>query len=422
MKIESSIKVYSTCIASIICITFVVFFYNYSNYSLLQGGRLVVKAVMFEIAELSNPKPGHPVVDLPYVVASDWTDLPIIFQLKFSEEDLISNELSIKSDSKYMSGMEPQKTVFFLIKKNADNEVKYISLIIKNSEYDKLSDTLEVNYFPEFKLTIISIISFSFLTLLLLFFLFRLISKPVTSLRVWASSIDSSDDLTTLPDFKFKELNDLAIIMSKSIISERNALESEHDFVKYSSHELRTPISIIRSNSDLVKKMIERNYSKDNILRCVDRIDVNSKHMTLICDSLLHLNKNELIRENEIVTLISCLIETVVNEQRFILVGKTVTVEIYTDKFECLIDRELFKIVISNLIRNAFQHTQEGKVIIKQKKNTLLVINKNGGVNFGDSSSGYGLGLVIVDKICLKKNWLMEEKSLPNGRVVRVVF
>nr|WP_244662482.1 HAMP domain-containing sensor histidine kinase [Vibrio owensii] len=214
----------------------------------------------------------------------------------------------------------------------------------------------------------------------------------------------------------------MARVISTSVSAVRNSVRKEQDFIRYASHELRTPIAVIRSNSELMKKMIANDMPKERLLKNLQRIENNSLAMSDLCDSLLWLNHDKSYELRETMTSLGVLAEKVVNEQRYLLADKHVEVEIFVDDYECLHLEGMCKIVITNLIRNAFQHTQEGEVIVKQNGLEVEVINRDKQSELTHESTGFGLGLLIIKKICDKYYWQYEEQMLVNGRAVKVTF
>ncbi|EEZ85585.1 conserved hypothetical protein [Vibrio harveyi 1DA3] len=422
MKIKDSLRVYVITVSVGLGIILAIVAGTYSTYNLYTGVDLVTKGVMLINAETEEPQIGEPIINPPFIISANWKDLPLAFQLKFDQNEMVAGQLFKATETEYRNGRSPNRFIYLLIKSDVDGQSKFVAVKINKNAFDDFTDTLNINLLPQIDYIVL------FVTVLLVFFLvgvfsiLKRITKPVEELKTWATNIQENDDLTQIPDFKFSELNMMARVISTSVSAVRNSVRKEQDFIRYASHELRTPIAVIRSNSELMKKMIANDMPKERLLKNLQRIENNSLAMSDLCDSLLWLNHDKSYELRETMTSLGVLAEKVVNEQRYLLADKHVEVEIFVDDYECLHLEGMCKIVITNLIRNAFQHTQEGEVIVKQNGLDVEVINRDKQSELTHESTGFGLGLLIIKKICDKYYWQYEEQMLENGRAVKVTF
>lgn len=422
MKIKDSLRVYVITVSVGLGIILAIVAGTYSTYNLYTGVDLVTKGVMLINAETEEPQIGEPIINPPFIISANWNDLPLAFQLKFDQNEMVAGQLFKATETEYRNGRSPNRFIYLLIKSDVDGQSKFVAVKINKNAFDDFTDTLNINLLPQIDYIVL------FVTVLLVFFLvgvfsiLKRITKPVEELKTWATNIQENDDLTQTPDFKFSELNMMARVISTSVSAVRNSVRKEQDFIRYASHELRTPIAVIRSNSELMKKMIANDMPKERLLKNLQRIENNSLAMSDLCDSLLWLNHDKSYELRETMTSLGVLAEKVVNEQRYLLADKHVEVEIFVDDYECLHLEGMCKIVITNLIRNAFQHTQEGEVIVKQNGLEVEVINRDKQSELTHESTGFGLGLLIIKKICDKYYWQYEEQMLENGRAVKVTF
>lgn len=422
MKIKDSLRVYVITVSVGLGIILAIVAGTYSTYNLYTGVDLVTKGVMLINAETEEPKIGEPIINPPFIISANWNDLPLAFQLKFDQNEMVAGQLFKATETEYRNGRSPNRFIYLLIKSDVDGQSKFVAVKINKNAFDDFTDTLNINLLPQIDYIVL------FVTVLLVFFLvgvfsiLKRITKPVEELKTWATNIQENDDLSQTPDFKFSELNMMARVISTSVSAVRNSVRKEQDFIRYASHELRTPIAVIRSNSELMKKMIANDMPKERLLKNLQRIENNSLAMSDLCDSLLWLNHDKSYELRETMTSLGVLAEKVVNEQRYLLADKHVEVEIFVDDYECLHLEGMCKIVITNLIRNAFQHTQEGEVIVKQNGLEVEVINRDKQSELTHESTGFGLGLLIIKKICDKYYWQYEEQMLENGRAVKVTF
>ncbi|MCX2789661.1 sensor histidine kinase [Vibrio sp. Sgm 5] len=422
MKIKDSLRVYVITVSAVLGLILAVVAGSCSTYNLYTGIDLMTKGVMLVKAETEEPKVGKPIINPPFIITANWDDLPLAFQLKFVEKDLAVGKLFKATETEYRAGRNANRFIYLLIKSEVDAQTKFVAVKINKNAFDDFTDTLNINLLPQLNYIVLFVAVLLTLFLIGVFFILRKITKPVEELKTWAMNIREKDDRSNIPDFKFSELNMMARVINSSLSAVQRSVKKEQEFIRYASHELRTPIAVIRSNSELMKKMIASDMPKERLLKNIQRIENNSLAMSDLCESLLWLNHENSTELKETMTSLGVLAELVVNEQRYLLDGKAVEVEVNVDSFECLHLSGMCKIVITNLIRNAFQHTIEGKVIIKQTGLEVEVINTDAKTNLTHETTGFGLGLLLIKKICDKYYWQYDEQVLANGRVVKVTF
>jgi signal transduction histidine kinase len=129
-------------------------------------------------------------------------------------------------------------------------------------------------------------------------------------------------------------------------------------------------------------------------------------------------------------------IEEAVERQHHVLGSKPVAVDVQTDPALVIAaDCGLVDILVSNLVRNAFSYTDAGRVTVHQDSRSLVISDTGRGIpgdaidqaflrHFRDiSSSGAGIGLSLVKRICDRYGWLVRlESGEQQGTTVTVVF
>lgn len=103
----------------------------------------------------------------------------------------------------------------------------------------------------------ITLLALSFVALIS-WLLLRHVSRPMAALRRWTHTLNQERLDAPVPDFGYPELNELAELIRASLSSVQAALKREQRFLRHASHELRTPISTIRSNIELQRKLDAR--------------------------------------------------------------------------------------------------------------------------------------------------------------------
>ncbi|MCG8635447.1 MAG: HAMP domain-containing histidine kinase [Desulfobacterales bacterium] len=253
---------------------------------------------------------------------------------------------------------------------------------------------------------------------ILLFYLLvqALFGKVVNSVRVlsgWARGIDGKL-LKDRPDFYFQEVDQLADIIEDAVTDLNLALTREHRFLRNASHELRTPIAVIQTSMDLLGLVApDPGKEEKEIYR---RIRRSAGDMHRLTETLLWLNrKKEEMPLSEPIRIHS-LIDELVQENAYLLSGKSTEVSLETVPATINFPVVALRIALGNLIRNAFQHTDQGIVRISSSRGSVTVANTSESLNQADGDrSGFGLGLLLVQQICEKLNITYECRKTRGG-------
>jgi len=236
----------------------------------------------------------------------------------------------------------------------------------------------------------------------------RRVSRPVKALSQWTGTLDAEKLDQPLPDFHYPELNDMASLIRTSLSSVQQSLEREHAFLRHASHELRTPIGVIRNNVELINKL--RNHpgqalspAEQKAFERIDRAGATMQHLT---ETLLWLSREE--RPDTLPLREVCLdqmINELVEESRHLLQDKKINLRVETMPCHQPLPEQPVRIVLGNLIRNAFQHTWEGEIVIVQTDNEIIVTNSQPDATQLTDDLGFGLGLQLIRKLNAKLGW-----------------
>jgi signal transduction histidine kinase len=259
---------------------------------------------------------------------------------------------------------------------------------------------------------------------LLVALLWRRVSRPITALGNWAAGLSQRNLSEPVPDFVYPELNRFAELVRTSLTSAHQGLEREQLFLSHTSHELRTPISVVRANLELLRRIQTSEGSKPDPreTEIINRIDRASLTMKDVTETLLWLGRDDTsshpcktLRVDEVIT-------ELVDGLRYLLQGQPVELELDLQLAELYLPEAPTRIVLGNLIRNAFQHTRSGSVSIVQRGGHVDIVNSLRDGNEAASETGFGLGLKLTERFTEKLGWRYSNQPVAAGRKVEVVL
>jgi len=232
------------------------------------------------------------------------------------------------------------------------------------------------------------------------------------------------------------EVGVLAKALEQAMRRVETFVEREHQFSRYASHELRTPVTIIKGAVVLLKRKISSADEKDPVWRPLKRIERSVINMENIIETLLWLSReNAAVDQNQNFAVVPVVQETI-EQNRYLIGNKPIDIEfVPEDEPQLTIPVPLFQIALTNLIRNAIQHTPSGKVSVTIRDDRVIVSDTGRGMEpddlklvtqshiRGDREKGFGLGLTIVKRLCDRLGWKLEiESETGRGTTVQLIF
>jgi len=230
------------------------------------------------------------------------------------------------------------------------------------------------------------------------------------------------------------EVGVLAKALEQAMRRVETHVEREHRFSRYASHELRTPVTIIKGAVTLLKKKFSS--EEDPGYRPLKRIERAVINMENIIETLLWLSREDTaIDQNKAFAVVAVIQETI-EQNRYLLVNKPIDIELVPEIDPLLsIPTPIFQIMLTNLIRNAIQHTSSGKISVIVKVDRVIVSDTGAGMDPDDLSlvtqlhlrgargKGFGLGLSIVKRLCDRLGWRLKiESEKGRGTAVELIF
>jgi signal transduction histidine kinase len=204
------------------------------------------------------------------------------------------------------------------------------------------------------------------------------------------------------------------------------------EFTEETSHELQTPLTILKSQIDV---LLQKHKIDNELLIKINSFAQIIDQMSSLIKSLNLINKidNHVFGEIEEISLIK-VIEVNLERLDMILSSYNLVLNLDSDII-ILTNPYLIKILCSNLIMNAINHNNETKFIKIDMKNNQLILENSGDElsietdllfktfkkgNLNNSSSG--LGLSIVKRICEQNNIAYSYKNNKNLHKIILTF
>ena len=337
---------------------------------------------------------------------------------------------------------------------NFDNQIKVDNNLDVQLPYQRIVDTLiydslENDYIPFRKLeSVISlytrtysiIVSKSLINktvlirdiVILMIFLFFLLFGVLLLVNLFISNKLLAPFYTTLgiiknyqvarsPGFKlpktntkeFTLLNEVLNIMSEKIYSDFISLK---EFTENASHEMQTPLSIIRAKLELLIQ--DESLSREQ-LKLIQSINDSSNRLSKMSRALVLITRIESLQFTR-TTMINMnhSLELLLNNFSELIIEKGIEItKDYQSELIVEMNPTLVDILLNNLLSNAIRHNfSNGKINIKISKsvlqisNTGLTLNSTPDLLFQrfskdkPQSDSLGLGLAIVKKIADTNN------------------
>ena len=263
----------------------------------------------------------------------------------------------------------------------------------------------------------------------------RLLWKPffLTMKKVNEFDITRNPSLTMQSKTGTTEFDELNTAITNLISKVNAAYYNQKQFVENASHEIQTPLSIIRSKLELLINQPELTEKNASLLQ--DITDATNR-LSQMNKTLLLLSKieNNQFPETEAVN-VSQMVERILNNliiyyDNFPQVESEIQPDVMLNA-----NRSLAEILISNIIKNAIEHNQpNGKISIHLSPLHLLIKNTGPSLQTNpellferfrkDShqTKTTGLGLALVKQICTLYNYTVSYKYNDGWHQIEIVF
>ncbi|MBR0461222.1 MAG: HAMP domain-containing histidine kinase [Erysipelotrichaceae bacterium] len=304
------------------------------------------------------------------------------------EEVIISREagkvIDILSERESLSlSMESPKTgdeMLLYGKKISANLVNYYLLI--NTPLELLESYIDfiLQQYLFVSLLIIGV------ALVAAFLLANRITNPIVKMRKEANKLaEGNYDVKFREGDSYTEINDLAATLDDATVKLSKVDELRKDLVANVSHDIKTPLTLIRSYAEMIKDIsgedpVKRNEHLDVILQETEyltRLINDMQEYSKMQAGYIELNKSNFDLE-EATETVSDLLYSLIEEKNITLKKDLVGVIVYADQIK-------ISQVIYNFLSNAIKHSNDGGEI------TIRIIDSEEKVRFEVTDNGDGI-------------------------------
>jgi len=230
-----------------------------------------------------------------------------------------------------------------------------------------------------------------------------------------------------------REFDELNKVITNLLNNVNSAYYNQRQFVENASHEMQTPLAIIRSKLELL--INQPNLTEKDALLLGDITDATNR-LSQMNKTLLLLSKieNNQFPETEAVN-VSEMLRTTMNNLTPYYDNFPLVESVMEESVIVKANPSLIEILISNLVRNAIEHNQSnGKIIIHLSGSQLIIENTGPSLQTNPEllferfrkgshqTKTTGLGLALVKQICTLYNYSVSYKYHNGWHRIEIIF
>lgn len=372
--------------------------------------------------------------------------------LNLSETEL---NQSIMLWNKIQPGTNLQKTTLEKNRKDSTYTVSRKNPYVTHEDIDRfrgLSRVIEINgqnylltvetNVEETEETVAAIAVLTFLFFLIMVVGFLILNRRL-SVKLWqpfkntlaklkAFNLNSQSNISFEKStiLEFEELN---VALNKLIEHTVSVYKSQKEFTENASHELQTPLAIIKNKLDI---LLQKEALTDRQYQIIEDINKALTRVSRINKNLLLLAKieNHQFDDSETINLSELTTECIEQLQEHFS-NKDLNLKSSIDE-DCVVTGNsiLIEILINNLLLNSIRHNLlKGTVEVKLSKSGFIISNSGRTAleqeqlfkrfkKTSDESLGSGLGLAIVEQICKRHQWKITYEFQQDTHTFKISF
>ena len=292
-----------------------------------------------------------------------------------NNKDLQKLKAKLIADNNYMvlSGPNKAKTILYAV--DIGNN-KYIFL---NTSLEDLGTTTAILRGQLIYITLIGIC----VAVIISIFITRMVNKPIINITNQAKELSKGNYNIKFDGGNISELDELAGVLTVAASEMNKTDELRRDLIANVSHDLKTPLTMIKAYAEKVKDISYKDKKKMD--KDLDDIIDESDRLNNLVNDLLNMSKIE--DNKEILNITEYDLVKDINEilRRYDVVKEKEGYKINLDlpkEAIVLADKDKIDQVLYNLINNAIEHTGDDLTVdikVENKRDGYLVSIKDSG-------------------------------------------
>ena len=241
-------------------------------------------------------------------------------------------------------------------------------------------------------------------------------------------------NLEHLPGETDRDVRVLAGALHRFAARIESFVERERNFTRDASHELRSPLTVIKVAADVLEDEELTAFAR----RAVGRIRTATRDMEALIEAFLILARESDTGLPQEDFEIDALVDEEAERVRPLLDNKPVQLFLrHEGRFSLHASPRVLSVMLGNLLRNACHYTEEGRVVITVGADYVRVQDTGVGMSDDDLAhvftpffhadrnprGGHGVGLTIVKRLSDRFGWPLELTSvLGKGTTATIRF
>lgn len=314
---------------------------------------------------------------------------------------------------------------------------RYLRVLVRDTEFGRLYITYDITTQLNYQRIVALILSIGLIiTLVLTAWLAYTLSgrlvDPIKQLASRLNDIDPSErHLRISQDFSGNELEPIASSVDTFLERLDGFVEREQSFTATASHELRTPLAVIQGAVELLK---DQHEGRPHSQKALSRIQRAVREMADFTDALLLLSREEHeVGSSKALCELNNLIPRIVDDQQITSAQQILQLQVTNDPpVRVAAPDSMVTMVVSNVIRNALQHS-EGQPVQCVLNGSELSVTNHGQIEaqqlehifkrgYTTRSGGHGMGLYLAKRICDRYGWTITVTNQSNRVDAHISF